>query len=163
MALTLPSLAPTGYALDQTDFFKTKVDRSGALRRISGQVSIPSGTASGTIVGLFPFNKGFNIHGIRVYTPALDTGTTLTVNFGYQYYDSATGTSVLSAFVSASTAAQSGGGSVNFTGASSVSGMIFDSAGDGWVVMQLAATSSITLGTVTFSAAIDYDISGVTN
>lgn len=163
MALTLPSLAPTGYALDYTDFFRTKVERSGAIRRISGTVSVPSGTASGTLVGLFPFNKGFNMQGARVYCQAMDTGTTQLVDVGYIYYDSATGSSVPGAFVSASTAAQSGGGNINFTGASAVSGMLFDALGDGWVTLRIAAQSTLTTGIVTYSCAIDYDTSGVTN
>lgn len=163
MALTLPSVVPTGYADDYTDFFRTKADKSGALRVITGSVAVASAVASGALIGFFPFNKGMKVHGLRVYCDALDTGANITVDFGYTYYDSATGTSLPAAFVSASTAARSGGGSVAFTGASSVPGMTFTAAGDGWVTMRIAAISTLAAGTVTFNAAIGYDASGVTN
>jgi hypothetical protein len=163
MTTTVPSIVPTGYAGDYTDFLRTKADRSGAVRAIDGSVSIPSGTASGTLVGLFPFNKGFSAHGMRLYCAPLDTGTSQLVDIGYTYYDSATGSSIPGAFISSSTAAQSGGASVAFTGASSVSGMVFNAAGDGWVTLRIAAQSTLATGTVTFNWAIYYDTSGVTN
>lgn len=163
MALTLPTIVPTGYAGDYTDFFRTKVDKSGAVRTIDGSVSIPSGTASGTLVGIFPFNKGFSAHGLRVYCTPLDTGTSQLVDIGWTYYDSATGTSVPGGFVSASTAAQSGGANINFTGASSVSGMLFNALGDGWMTLRVAAQSTLVTGTVTYNIAIYYDTSGITN
>jgi len=40
--MALPTIVPTGFAGDYTDFFKTKADRGGDVRRSQGSVSVPS-------------------------------------------------------------------------------------------------------------------------
>ena len=159
MTTTLPSIVPTGYAGTNADFQKCKADRSGAVRCITGSVSIPASTASGTIIGLFPFNKGMKLgYGSRVYVADLDTSTNVTLDIGFQYYDSTTGTSQNAGFVAASTAPQTAG-MVEMT---AVTSMTTTMAGDGWVVAKIGGGSTTTTGAITFNCSFAYDASGVT-
>lgn len=160
MALTLPSIVPSGYAGTSADFQKTKCDKSGAVRLVTGSVTVPASTASGTIIGLFPFNKGAKVsYGSRVYVADLDTGTDVTLDVGYQYYNSDTGTSQNAGFVSASTAPQAGG-MIEMT---AVTSMTFTAAGDGWVIAKIGGGATTTEGAITFNCSVAYDPSGVTN
>lgn len=159
MTTTLPSIAPTGYALDTTDFLHAKCDKSGATRLVTGSVSIPATTATATIVGLMPFRAGAKLgYGARVYSADLDTSTNVTVDIGYTYYDSATGSSVDDAFVDTSTAPQAGG----MMEMTAVAGMTWTALGDGWITVTFNAATTTT-GSLTFSLPIVYDSSGVTN
>ena len=160
MTTSLPTIVPTGYAGDTTDFTKTKVDRSGAFRICTGSVSIPASTASATVVGLMPINKGFKLgYGSRVYAAALDTNTALTLDIGYTYYDSTTGTSSTAGYVSASTAGRAGG-MIEMT---AVTDMKTTAAADGWITVTTGGGSTTTTGSLTFNLEFAYDPSGVTN
>ena len=161
MTTALPSIVPTGYSKTVADFTaRTKVDRSGALRLVTGTVSVPATTASTTIVGLVPFNKGAKIsYGSRVYSADLDTSTNVTLDIGYTYYDSTLGTSVANAFVAASTTPQTGG-MIEMT---AVAGMTFTAAADGWMTATIGGGATTTTGSLTFNVGIAYDASGVTN
>lgn len=158
MSLTLPSIAPVGYALDYTDFLKAKYEASGDERLITGGVSVPSGTVTTTIVGLFPFKRGFKLdYGSTILCAAL--GTSVTLNWGWQYYDSVTGSSNTAGYVSGSTAAAAGGViTPNVT-----AGATFDALGDGWIVAVIGGATTGSTGIITFNCAFAYDISGVTN
>lgn len=162
MALSYPTLYPTGYAGDATDYNRVKVDRSGALRVVTGTVSIPATTATSTLIGLVPFVKGAKVHyGSSVYTQDLDSSTNVTFNIGYTYEDSAN-TSQAAGFVSGSTVPQSGG-LIPFTATSGSSvGMSFTAVGNGWITITNTAATTTT-GAVQFNIAIAYDSSGVTN
>lgn len=160
MTTSLPSIVPTGYSGTTADFLRTKKDTSGAMRLITGSVSIPATTASTTVVGLMPFNKGMKLgYGSRVYCADLDTATTVTLDIGYTYYDSTTGTSDPNAYVAASTAPQSGG-MIEMT---DVAGMPDTMEADGWVTATIGAGATTTTGSLTFNLSFAYDASGVTN
>lgn len=159
MSTTLPDIFPAGFAGDISDFLKTKVDRSGALRVYDGTVSVPGTTAQNKLVGLFPFNKGFKVHGMRFYSADLDTSTNVTVDIGYQYYDSATGTSHTDSLVSASTAPQASG-FVTFTGTDVLN---WTAAGDGWLVAKITGGATITTGSFTWNLAGAYEPTATPN
>lgn len=160
MTLTLPTLYPTGYAGDKTDFQKCKMDRSGAIRAQRFKVSIPSGTASSVLVGLIPFNKGMELHiapSFVAANSALDTGTTITIDVGYTYYDSTLGTSSAAAFASAVTTWQSSAltALTLLNGPESVGQ--FRSAADGWVTLTIHTGPTTTTGDVFGCFFIGYD------
>lgn len=160
MTTTLPTIAPTGYDKTINDFLKTKSDKSGAIRLSTGSVSIPATTASGTLVGLIPFNKGAKLaYGSRVYTADLDTSTNVKLDIGYTYYDSTTGTSDPNAFVAAATTAQTGG-MIEMT---AVEGATWTAAADGWITATIGGAATTTTGSLTFNLGVAYDASGVTN
>lgn len=154
MTTTLPSIVPTGYAGTYKDFTRTKSDKSGAMRIVTGTVTVPASTASGTVIGLMPFNKGMKLgYGSRVYVADLDTSTNVTLNIGYQYYDSATGTSQNAGYVSGSTAPQTAG-MIEMTAVTSMNDTML---GDGWIVAVTGGGSTTTSGAITFNLAIAYD------
>ncbi len=171
-----PRLYPSGYAGDYTDFFRTKVDREGAMRLITGTVSVTSGTSIGTYIGLAPFNKGAKLAAgaCQIYSPILDTGTALTYSVGYLYTDSssagANAASNSSAYSSSDSHGQTGG-FISFTNSTLGStggaiGLPVTAQGDGWYVVQTGVASTPTnaaAANLTFSLAVAYDASGITN
>lgn len=150
--MALPTIVPTGFAGDYTDFFKTKVDRSGAAHRSQGSVSVPSATATDTIIGLMPFNKGFSFAGAPVlHTGDLDSSTNVTIDFGIAYQDTVQGTDDLDLIASAVSAQAAG-----FVTPDEIDWMNFVSTGNGWVTVQVNAATTLT-GSLTFNIEHVYD------
>jgi hypothetical protein len=177
MVNTLPRLVPSGYALDYTDFLRTKVDREGTPRLITGTVSVTSATSIGSYIGLAPFNKGAKlmVGASQIYTPILDTGTGLTMSVGYLYNDSssagANAASNSSAYSSSDSRGQTGGyisltnSTAGSTGATLL-GLTGTLQGDGWFVIQTGTGSTPTnqaAASISFQLAVAYDPSGMTN
>lgn len=153
--MALPTIVPTGFAGDYTDFFQTKVARDGNVSRSQGSVSIPAATATDTIIGLFPFNAGMSFAGLggyNLHSADLDTATNVTLDFGVAYQDTSAGTDDLDLITSASTAAQAGG----FVAPDEIDWMTFVSTGNGWVTVQVNAATTTT-GSLTFNIAHVYD------
>lgn len=170
-----PKIAPAGYALDITDFLRTKVDRSGAVRLITGNVSITSGTTLGTQIGLAPFNYGAKLltAGSQIYTPQLDNSSSMTFSFGYQYNDSssagANSPSNTSAYTSSDSHCQLSAGGLFTIGGSTVGSSLTDNRqvdlqGNGWFTLTINGTlTNQAAASVTFGLAVSYDPSGITN
>ncbi len=155
MADTFPGIVPTGFQGDYTDFFQTKVERDGSVRREQGSVSIPASTATDTIIGLFPFNAGMSFSGLggfNLYSADLDSSTNVTLDWGIQYQNTTEGTTDLDNITSASTAAQAGG----FVAPDEIDWMTLVTTGNGWVTVQVNAATTTT-GALTFNIPITYD------
>jgi hypothetical protein len=155
--MALPTIVPTGFAGDYTDFLKTKVERNGAVRRSSGSVSVPGTTAAATLIGLFPFNAGMSFAGLggfNIYTADLDSGTTVTLSVGVAYQDANNGTDVLTLVTSASTAAQAAG---YIAPSAAATWQDYVTTGNGWVVVSVTAGPTTTTGSVTFNIPFAYD------
>lgn len=153
--MALPTIVPTGFAGDYTDFLKTKVLRDGAVKRVQGSVSVPATTATDTIIGLFPFNAGMSLAGLsgfNLYTADLDSSTNVTLDFGVAYQNSTEGTDDLDLITSASTAAQAGG----FVAPDEIDWMTYVTTGNGWVTVQVNAATTTT-GSLTFNIPYTYD------
>ena len=153
--MTQPTILPTGYAGDYTDYLKAKVDHSGAVRRLQGTVSVPASTATDTIIGLFPFQAGMSFAGLGgydLYSADLDSSTNVTLDFGIAYQNSGEGTDDLDAITSASTAAQAGG----FVAPDEIDWMTLVTTGNGWVTVQVNAATTTT-GNLTFNIPFTYD------
>jgi len=153
--MALPTIYPTGFNGDATDFLQVKSDRSGAVRREQGSVSVPATTATDTIIGLFPFVAGMSFAGLgayNLYTADLDSSTNVTLDFGVAYQDTAQGTDNLDAITSASTAAQAGG----FVAPDEIDFLTFVATGNGWVTVQVNAATTTT-GSLTFNIPMAYD------
>lgn len=180
MALVYPKIVPVGYNGDYTDMLKTKCDKSGAVRLITGSVQISSGTTIGTIIGLAPFNFGAKLAtgGSQIYTPQLDSGTGLTMSVGYLYEDSSSAganvASNTSAYASSDSHGQLAAGGLivlgNTTYGSSLAAALdaqgTDLQGNGWFTIQTGTASTATnqaSAAISFSLSVAYDISGVTN
>lgn len=158
MSNQYPSIVPTGYAGDATDFLKAKVDRSGATRLITGSVTIPASTVTATIVGLFPFQAGFKLsYGSWIYSAA--QGSSVTLALGYYYQDS-TLTSNTAGYLAASSTAASGG---ILTPLAVVAGAKVDLTAPGWVVALTGGATTSGPADITFNCLFSYDQSGVSN
>lgn len=152
--MTQPSIIPTGYAGDYTDYLKAKVDHSGAVRREANTVSIPATTATDAIIGLFPFQAGMSFSGLpAIYTADIDSSTNVTIDIGVVYADTVEGTDDLDAYVSASTAPQSGG----FVAPDEIAWLTLVTTGKGWVTVQVNAATTTT-GSLTWNIPIAYDV-----
>ncbi len=155
--MALPTIVPTGFAGDYTDFLKVKTDRGGDVRRTSGSVSIPAATAQAATVGLFPFTSGMSFAGLggyNFYVADLDSATTVTISIGVQYQDSGQGTDVLTLVTSASTAAQAGG---YIAPTAAALWQDYVTTGNGWVVASITAGPTTTTGALTFNVPFAYD------
>lgn len=155
--MALPTIVPTGFAGDYTDFFKVKADRSGAVRRTSGSVSIPGSTAQATLIGLFPFTSGMSFGGLsgnNFYVADLDSGTTVTISIGVAYQNTTEGTDSLTLVTSASTAAQAGG---YISPTAQATWQDYVTTGNGWVVASITAGPTTTTGSLTFNVPFAYD------
>lgn len=163
--MTLPTIYPTQYSGTGSgitnDFLRVKVDKSGSARIYAGAVTVPSGTAATTIVGLVPFNKGarFKLDNTSIYVADIGAGTT-TISIGYVYNDNTTYTNNQTAWASASTAIQSGG-FVSLT--AGAAGNAFVAAADGWVVATINTTATDASGDITFQLIGAYDGVGQNN
>lgn len=162
MTTSLPTIYPVGYAGTTQDFLETKVDRSGAVRLVGvPALAIPNTTASATLIGLMPFNAGFKVTDLKVWTDELDSGSSVTLSVGYTYYDSTTGTSVSNAFASAVTTAQGGSGArITMTGSTVLD---WTAAANGWLTITTGGGATTVSGNILANIGFAYDQSGVTN
>lgn len=164
--MTTPTIVPAEYDVSTTDantrnYLKVKQDRSGACRINAGAITIPTATASGSTVGLVPFNKGerFNVNNSSVYIGDADSSTNVTATVGYIYDDNVTFTNNLVAWVSASTVPQAGG----FLTVNNSQGLGFVAQGNGWVVLQITGGATTLATTTSFHIIGAYDGLGVDN
>lgn len=156
MANAFPTIVPAPYQKTIQDFRQAPVDRSGAVRMHQGVVSIPSGTASGAQIGLFPVVKGCRVvvNASSVWFDALDSTTTATASIGITYGPASTQTNAPAQYVSASTSIRAGG---NVTLNAVKGGLTYEVLDDGWLMVTTAAAATDTLGNIQWNIAINYD------
>jgi len=151
--MTSPTIFATGYTSADSYNLAPSGQHDGP-RSIVRSISVPATTATDTIMGFFPFQKGMTVsYGSAIVSDDLDSSTNVTLDVGYVYDDSATYTDDLDAFISASTIAQAGGVSYFDEKA----GATFVAEADGWVVVQNNAATTTT-GTITFNGTISYQV-----
>lgn len=153
--MATPTVVPTGYANDDTDFLKVKKDTFGAVRQVAGTVTVPNATAVGAFIGLVPFTKGakFIVNDTSVHTTDIDAGTDSLLNLGIIYDTTGDGTDDVDAFVAGSTSGRTGG----FLAITNQAGMILTTTGNGWLAVENDANITEAEGTLTFSVGVVYD------
>jgi hypothetical protein len=153
--MATPTVVPTGYANADTDFLKVKKDTFGAVRQVSGTVTVPSATAAGAFVGLVPFTKGakFIVNSQSVHVTDIDSEDDSLLNLGIIYDSVSDGTDDVDAFVLGSTAGQAGG----FLTITNPAGMILTTTGNGWLAVENDVNVTEAEGTITFSVGVVYD------
>lgn len=160
--MTTPAAYPSQYNGTYTDYLKAPCDRSGAVRLVTDTVTIADNTTAGTIIGLVPFRKGFQlIYGGGIGVGDLDTVTNVVLDVGYIYKDNDTVTYIndTDAFVDGATQGQAGGliSLVGATGAFGVrTGLAFEALADGWITLTVQAGPVSTAGTATFNLLTAY-------
>ncbi len=159
--MTTPAIVPSNYQKTATDYLNVKCDREGAARIYAGTVTVPSGTASTTIIGLIPFNKGarFHLDGQSVYTPDIGAAST-TISLGYVYDDNVTYTNNQTAWANAATNIQSGGFVALTAGAT---GLQFVAAANGWLCATINTAATDTNGDISFQILGSYDGTAANN
>lgn len=153
--MATPTVVPTGFQNNATDYLNVKCDRSGAVRQASGSVTVPSATAAGAFVGLVPFTAGarFVVSNASVHTTDIDSGTDSLLNLGIIYATTDDGTDDVDAFVLASTAGRTGG----FLTVTNPDGLDYVTTGRGWLAVENDVNVTEAEGTITFSVGVVYD------
>lgn len=152
--MTTPTVVPSQYAGDYTDFLKAPGAGDGTLKQVSGAVTIPNATAEGAFVGLIPFRKGakFVANDKSFHVSDIDAGTDSTVNVGIVYDDHSTYTNDVDLFAAADNAGQTG----DFVVLTNTAWMTFEAEADGWLVLENEANITEMEGTVTFNVGVQY-------
>lgn len=154
--MTTPTLVPTKYSGDAKPWLRAKVDKNGCVRLDQFSVSVASGTASDTVVGLIPFQKGARfLYSSTIYVPDMDSNTDLTLDFGYVYNDNVTYTNDPNAFANQVTTGQAGG----FITFGANEGVNWEAAAEGWIVMVVGVggTASAAAAEVKGQIEVAYD------
>ena len=160
MANSYPTVYPAGFNGTYTDFNKAKIDRSGAVRLYSGQVAIPTGTTSGTKIGIVPVRKGAKVlvRGSSLWSDAL--GTSVTCSVGITYNPSSTQTEAPAQYVSAGTTTPAAGGEIALDQVEG--GTYYVVLDDGWLsVTTGGATTTGSSVYINYNVAIAYDYSAL--
>lgn len=127
--------------------------QSDGPRLVVRTATIPAGTAATTVIALVPFQKGGIVqYGSALAIDDLDSGATVTLDWGIVYDDDTTYTNDPDAFAAAVTTAQTGG----VIRPSEVAGSTFQAEADGWVTATVAAGPTDTEGDITFNGTISY-------
>lgn len=134
-----------------------KVDRSGAVRSISGQATIPNTTAAGTYVGLIRFQKGFSLDQLAIKSSDIDAGATVLIDVGYVYDDNTTYTNDPNAFFDGLDIGQDAGSRVWPVADGLLTGVGFVAEADGYIVAQITDDAAEADGTFDFKALFSYD------
>lgn len=143
--MTTPTILPTGFDGTSKDYLHAKVERDGCLRTQYNTVTIPATTATDTVIGLVPFQKGFrlNVGATALAVADLDTSTNVTLNVGYVYKTGSSSTDNVDAFASLVTTAQAGG---YITFDEPTTGLPWVAEDDGWIVCQIEGGATTTSG-----------------
>ncbi len=151
--MTSPTIVPTNYQNNATDYLNTKVDKGGRAFFQDEQVSVPSGTVSAAIIGLVPFNAGckIGVTSSAVYCAAL--GTSVTLSLGVIYDDAVANTNNQTLFVATSSTAAAGGAILLPATATNVP---YITTGNGWLVGTTGGATTGTTGIIYVQALLDY-------
>ena len=152
--MAVPTIIPTKYGSSATAAQRfAKVDKSGASRIQVGAVSVPSGTAAATVVGLVPFRAGATLvrGSTSVHFANIGDGS-FTADIGY-VYNSASFTDDADAFAAADTAGRTGG----FATLGATAGLTWVAEADGWIAVTTGGSTTDATGNITFQVGLSYD------
>lgn len=153
--MTTPAVFATGED-SANSYFNAPAGQGDSPRLVVRTATIPDSSTVGTIIGLVPFNKGASVsYGSALAVADLDTGTDVTLNWGYHYADNDTVTNIndADAFAAAATTAQAGG----VVRPTATAGSTFEATANGWVTVSIAGGSTTTAGDITFNGIISYE------
>lgn len=154
--MTTPTIYPVEFNPSVGDVFaKAPGNLSGAVQQVFTLVTVPTSTATTTVVGICPFRKGARMsYGSRLLMSDPDAGSNnVTVDWGYVYDDHATYTSDPDAFLAASTAPQTGAIIVP----SLTAGLNWVAEADGWITITMGGATTGAEATIKSQLLISYD------
>ena len=154
--MTTPNIFANGYSNSDDAFLNAPSGQGLPSRPVRATATIAASSASGTVVGLIPFNKGASLEmgTIALLTADLDTGTDVTFTLGYVYDDNVTYTNDADAFILSSTGFQAAAALVNGNG---TGGFSFVAEADGWIAVTTGGGSTTTAGDITLEARVTYE------
>ncbi len=151
--MAVPTIVPTEFTGTSQDFNIAKIDRTGAARPQFVTVSVPSGTASGTVVGLVPFRRGATLvrGATSVHIANIGDGS-FTADVGF-VYQSASFTDDPDAFAAADIAGRTGG----FVTLGATAGLSWVAEADGWIAVTTGGSSTDNTGSIQGQITLAYD------
>lgn len=144
---------PTIFSASASNPFQAK----GEPQQLTAQqavVSVPTGTATGAVVGLIRFQAGFSLKDLAIAYDALGTGVTASVGY---VYDGTTGESP-AAFISAGTTPAAGGSVIWPTAGGLLTGISFTATGPGYIAVTTGGATTGTTGNITAIAGFTYNL-----
>jgi hypothetical protein len=154
--MTLPTIYPANFSGTTTDFTKAKVERSGAMRASVFTVTVPTTTASATVIGLVPVQKGARLvlPACRITADSLGSNSE-TTKVGIVYDDTTNNTSSPAVYVATGdTTVQAGG---TYTLLTTDAADSYVCTGNGWVAITTEAAATTAQGTIHGVITITYD------
>jgi len=154
--MTLPTIYPANFAGTTSDFAKTKADRSGAMRASVFLVTVPTTTASATVIGLVPVEKGARLvlPACRISSDALGSNSE-TAKIGIVYDDTTNNTSVPAQYVATGNTTIQGGGTITLLTTDAADSYVV--TGNGWVALTTETAATTAQGTLHGVITITYD------
>lgn len=149
--MTTPSIVPTQFAGTDKDYYEAPGPRDGRVQLVAGAVSVPSGTAATTVVGLIPFQKGASFHAPNFYVGDL-TDNSGTLDFGIVYDNNTDNTNDVDLFASLSTAGRAGG----YVTLDEVAWMNYVTTANGWIAVTLNTSAADATASITFNVGVSY-------
>lgn len=148
-----PNIVPTGFNGNSLDFNRVKIDREGSVRGYAGTTQIANSSTANTIVGMVPFRAGARFGAAPfLHCADLDTGSTVTMDFGF-VYDSTAFADSTAAFLAGATAPQTGGVlNPNLPALTT-----WQAAGDGWLTVTIKTATTTAAGAITYTLPLMYD------
>jgi len=152
--MTTPDVFPS----DQdtvNPFLKAPSGPHDGPRVVVRTATVPDTSTTGTIVGLVPFRRGARLqYGSALAVDDLDTGTDVTLDWGFVYdaNDTVTNINDTNAFAAAAATAQAGG----VLRPTAVAGATFEATADGWITVTTGGVSTNNPGDITFNGTISY-------
>lgn len=121
------------------------------------ETTIPASVTTTSSYGLIPVKAGMKLKAFTLWSADLDTGTAVTLNLGIRYRTGSSSSDALTAFVSASTIAQTGGAVSNDDNTTAVATMGqggYTFLDDGWISLGIQAGTTTTAGIVRLKAEL---------
>lgn len=152
--MTTPTIFSDLFA-DSNALYRAPKRMDGAPQNVRVVATIPAATATGTNVGLVPFNKGARVvmRASSVYVTDADTGAAATAALGWVYDDNTTYTNNTAGFAAASTAPQAGG----IIAFDASTGYSFEAQAPGWVILLTGGETVEVAYTATADVVIAYN------
>lgn len=151
--MTTPTLFSDVAALEH----QAKWAPSGVISQ-KFSLTLPVSTAADSNCGLIRFQEGFSLLGLSLKASDMDTATTLVLDVGYLYDDSATYTEDDNAFFDNLDIGQDAGSVVYPVADGLLTGVSFTAEGAGYISLTTRAEAIEVAGTVTGIALFTYDM-----
>ena len=154
--MTTPDVFADGYSNSADAFLNSPGGEGSPDVPVRATVTTAAIIASGTVIGMIPFNKNASIEmgSGAMLAPDLDTGTDVTYTLGFVYDDNVTFTNDPDAFITTATDFQT---AANFKAFDGTGGFTFVAEADGWIAITTGGGSTTTAAQTTLECRVTYE------